>query len=110
MSNFFDSEIVKEALDEIQSLQSSLYKNVLMYESMDSEKKEEHIDKLSELLDKQRIMYARLSLSDDPVAVKMKEHLQQSIALMGFPPETDMLVLFEGMKKTIEKLRGMKGA
>ena len=26
----------------------------------------EHVDKLTELLEKQEIMYARLSLSDDP--------------------------------------------
>ena len=105
MTNFFDSDIVREALEEIHDLQSSLYKNVFMFEHMDIEEREEHIDKLSDLLEKQRIMYARLSLSDDPEAIKLKGHLQQSVALMGFPPETDMLLLFDGMQKTIENLR-----
>ena len=65
----------------------------------------EHIELLTELLDKQKVMYARLSLSDDPEAIKMKKHLQQSIPLMGFPKGTDMNLLFDGMKKTISKLK-----
>jgi hypothetical protein len=50
-------------------------------------------------------MYTRLSLSDDPEAVEMKENLRKSVALMGFPPETDMQVLFSSMNKTIESLK-----
>jgi hypothetical protein len=57
------------------------------------------------LLEKQRIMYTRLSLSDDPQAVEMKENLRKSVAIMGFPPDTDMNLLFNSMNKTIESLK-----
>jgi hypothetical protein len=57
------------------------------------------------LLEKQRIMYTRLSLSDDPQAVEMKENLRKSVAIMGFPPDTDMNILFNSMNKTIESLK-----
>jgi hypothetical protein len=57
------------------------------------------------LLEKQQIMYTRLSLSDDPEAVEMKENLRKSVALMGFPPDTDMTLLFSSMTKTIESLK-----
>ena len=30
-------------------------------------------------------------------AIEMKENLRKSVALMGFPPETDMQVLFSSM-------------
>ena len=60
---------------------------------------------LSILLEKQRVMYTRLSLSDDPDAVKMKEQLEKSVELMGFPAGTDISVLFSGMTQTIEKLK-----
>jgi hypothetical protein len=50
-------------------------------------------------------MYTRLSLSDDPEAVEMKENLRKSVALMGFPPDTDMTLLFSSMTKTIESLK-----
>ena len=72
---------------------------------MDRSEQVEHIELLTELLDKQKVMYARLSLSDDPEAIKMKKHLQQSIPLMGFPTGTDMTLLFDGMKKTISQLK-----
>jgi hypothetical protein len=60
---------------------------------------------MTRLLEKQRIMYTRLSLSDDPQAIEMKENLRKSVALMGFPPETDMSILFSSMTKTIESLK-----
>ena len=44
-------------------------------------------------------MYARLSLSDDPEAIKMKDYLQKSIPLMGFPKGTDMNLLFDGYER-----------
>ena len=105
MNNFFDSEIVREELEEINDLQKNLYGNIMLFPDMDRSEKVEHIELLAELLDKQRVMYTRLSLSDDPEAIKMKKHLQQSIPLMGFPTGTDMNLLFDGMKKTISQLK-----
>ena len=72
---------------------------------MTREDKLEHIDKMTQLLEKQRIMYTRLSLSDDPQAVEMKGNLKKSVAIMGFPPDTDMSLLFNSMTKTIESLK-----
>ena len=63
------------------------------------------INDISILLEKQKIMYARLSLSDDPEALTMKKHLEKSVELMGFPSGTDISILFDGMAKTIEKLK-----
>ena len=57
------------------------------------------------LLEKQRIMYTRLSLSKDPEAIKMKEDLERSIVVMGFPEGTDIQVIFATMDKTIETLK-----
>lgn len=105
MSSFFDSELIKKELQEINELQEFIYKSILSFGLMDREEKLEHIDKLTELLEKQKIMYTRLSLSDDPAAIEMKENLRKSVALMGFPPETDMSVLFKSMTKTIESLK-----
>ena len=50
-------------------------------------------------------MYTRISLSDDPEAIDLKNHLQKSVELMGFPEGTDMLLLFSGMSNTIENLK-----
>lgn len=105
MSSFFESDIIQEELKEINKLQEEIYGSILSFGVMSREDKLEHIEKLTLLLEKQRVMYTRLSLSDDPVAVEMKENLRKSVVLMGFPPETDMGVLFNSMTKTIESLK-----
>ena len=102
MSSFFDSDIIKDELKEINQLKEFIYNSILTFGMMPREDKLEHIDKMTILLEKQRIMYTRLSLSDDLQAVEMKENLRRSVALMGFPPETDMNILFSSMTKTIE--------
>jgi hypothetical protein len=40
---------------------------------MSREEKLSHVDMLEKLLDKQKVLYTRLSLSDDPEAKQMKE-------------------------------------
>jgi len=105
MSDFFKSDIIQDELTEINNLQEEIYGSILNFGMMDNETKKEHIEKLQALLEKQRIMYTRLSLSKDSQAVEMKENLRKSVALMGFPPDTDMQVLFDSMNKTIESLK-----
>ena len=105
MSNFFESELIQDELKTINKLQEEIYQSVLSFGVMDRETKLEHIDKLQTLLEKQKVMYTRLSLSDDPQAVEMKENLRKSVALMGFPPETDVHNLFNSMSATIESLK-----
>ncbi len=98
-------EQLAEELKEIHELQEFIYNSILTFGMMPREDKLEHIEKMTRLLEKQRIMYTRLSLSDDPQAIEMKENLRKSVALMGFPPETDMSILFSSMTKTIESLK-----
>ena len=105
MSNFFKSEIVREELKEINALQEELYSDMTSFNVLDRDDRLEHIDKLVTLLEKQRLMYTRLSLSDDPDAKKLKDQLQKSVTMMGFPEGTDIQVLFSGMENTIDKLK-----
>ena len=105
MSNFFDSDIVREELQEINQLQMSIYRNAMKFGSFSREDKVEHIEKLTELLERQKVMYTRISLSDDKEAIDLKNHLQKSVELMGFPEGTDMLLLFSGMSNTIDNMK-----
>ncbi len=105
MSNFFDSEIVQREMRDIHELQTMVYNTSHDYASLNREEKIEHIENLTELLEMQRVMYTRLSLSDDPSAKKMKAELEKSVILLGFPAGTDISVLFSGMSQTIEALR-----
>ena len=105
MSDFFESEIIQEELKEINTLQEKIYGSLFGFGTMSREDKLEHIDILTDLLERQKVMYTRLSLSDDPKAIEMKENLRKSVAMMGFPPETDLTMLFNSMNATIEALR-----
>ena len=105
MSEFFESEIVREELAEINKLQEEIYGSVFSFGSLSREEQKEHVERLILLLDKQRIMYTRLSLSDDPQAIEMKDQLLKSLSVLGFPSGTDINLVFDSMKKTIEKMK-----
>ena len=105
MSEFFDSDIVRQELQEINELQLSIYKNAMKFGTFSREDKVNHIEKLTELLERQKVMYTRISLSDDKEAIDLKNHLQKSVELMGFPEGTDMLLLFSGMSNTIDNMK-----
>ena len=98
---FFDSDLVRKEMTDIQELQEEIYGSVFNFPQMDNEEKEEHIDLLMELLEKQRILYARMSLSDDPQAKKMKENIHESAVMMGMPKDVDMANVFSNMEKMI---------
>jgi len=105
MSDFFDSELVQEEIQEINELQEEIYTEVFSFDKLDREDKIEHIDKLDLLLEKQRILYTRMSLSDDPRAQEMRESVRRSAILMGFPKDVVCGVLFANMQKTLTKVR-----
>ena len=99
--SFFNSEVVRAELTKIQELQDSVYINIFTFTAMSKEKKLKHIEMLEELLDKQKILYTRLSLSDDPEAKEMKERILNSAKAMGLSPDVDMNVVFSNMSKMI---------
>ena len=77
MSRFFDSEHVQTELRDIQDLQRELYDVIIKFPHMSDEAKVIHIDSVIELLEKQQIMWTRISLSDDPLAKEMKKGIQE---------------------------------
>ena len=99
---FFDSEIIQQEMQEIADLQDTIYKNVFTFPDMDDDGKLDHLKILKTLIEKQKILYARLSLSDDPQAKKMKENIMKSAKMMGIPSDTDLNFLFSKMTEMIE--------
>ena len=105
MSEFFQSEVVRAELAEIQELQEEVYGNFFKFPSMSKEDQLYHIDILQDLIEKQKIVYTRLSLSDDPEAKKMKENITQGAADMGLPTNVDMNVIFNDMMKMVKMMK-----
>ena len=103
--SFFDSEIVRSEMAEIHELQENVYENFMRFPYMNNADRAHHIDQLSKLLEKQKIVYARLSLSDDPDAKEMKENIMQSAASMGLPANVDVGKLFDQMTDVISHMK-----
>ena len=103
--SFFDSDIVRSEMAEIHQLQEEIYSSVMNFPYMNAAAKTEHINLLSELVEKQKIMYARLSLSDDPDAEIMKQEMTKSAEMMGLPKGVDMSVIFNQMSEMIELMK-----
>ena len=103
--SFFDSEVVRAEMTEISELQEDVYRNVFKFPTMNNEEKLFHVSMLERLIEKQKILYTRLSLSDDPEAIEMKEKIMESATMMGLPPGSDMSTVFNNMSKMLEVMK-----
>ena len=103
--SFFDSEVVRAEMAEISELQEEIYGNVFKFPTMKREDQKYHVEVLERLLEKQRVLYTRLSLSDDPMAKKMKENIMKGATDMGLPANTDINVLFNNMTQMLNMMK-----
>ena len=103
--SFFDSEVVRAEMAEIHELQEEIYGNVMQFTFMNNEDKSRHIIILEKLIEKQKIMYTRLSLSDDPEAKKMLNEIIKSAAMMGLPQNVDMNIVWKQMTDMVGMMK-----
>ena len=102
---FFQSAVVRAEMAEISELQEEVYSNVFKFPSMTKEDQLYHVEILTKLIEKQKILYARVSLSDDPEAQKMKDNIIESASMMGIPNSVDMSKVFEQMSTMVQTLK-----
>ena len=109
MSDFFDSEIVKESLEDIKELQdlvtSNLIDTALAPITGYEDDEMEQLDLIEELLEKQKLMYFRCKLSEDEDALLVAENMRDSLRQMGMPRGATVEEMFDKLKGTIRKLR-----
>ena len=103
--SFFDSDIVRAEMAEIQELQEEVFDSVMKFQYMNDTDKLHHITTLERLIEKQKIVYARLSLSNDPDAKKMKEEILNSAVMMGLPKNVDVNMMFNQMSDMMGIMR-----
>tara|TARA_R110002020_G_scaffold182909_3_gene378759 strand:+ start:480 stop:824 length:345 start_codon:yes stop_codon:yes gene_type:complete len=103
--SFFDSDVVRAEMAEISELQEDVYRNVFSFPSMNNEEKSFHVAMMEKLLDKQKVLFARLSLSDDPEAKRMKDKIIESATMMGLPEGGDLNTVFNNMSKMLDIMK-----
>ena len=103
--SFFQSDVVRAEMAEISALQEEVYNNVFKFPTMSKEDQQYHVEILERLLEKQRVMYTRLSLSEDPQAKEMKKRITESASMFGLPENVDMNVLFNQMGQAVGMMK-----
>ena len=103
--SFFESDVVRAEMTEISELQEDVYRNIFNFSSMNTEEQLFHVALLERLIEKQKVLYARLSLSDDPEAKQMKDKIIESATMMGLPQGTDMSTVFNNMSKMLQLMK-----
>ena len=98
---FFDSDIVqKEAQAFFQEYQE-LMRVGSNYGKFDRAGKQLFIEKMEELLDRQRIMLKRMELSDDFMAQMAMKQMQDQLNGFGITPQQ----MFQQMEATLEQMK-----
>ena len=105
MSGFFQSEVVRETIAELTNLQQELVMEMPYLPMMKEEQKKEHLQKLKMFLEKQKIFFFRISLSDDKEAIEMKDSLMDAAKMFGVEDEVDSMdAFFNKLNATIKEL------
>ena len=71
---------------------------------LSDDEKKDYVRKLKLFLEKQKLFFFRVSLSDDPEAVQVKEHILDTAQMFGFKEMTGMDKFFQQLDETIKKV------
>ena len=104
MTRFFDSEMVRKSVLELEEIQQKLFEQVLNLSFYDNNGKKEHLELMKEFLEKQKLFIFRLSLSDDSEAIEMKKRIIDSAKLFGLAEDGTVNDFFEMLESNIESL------
>ncbi len=105
MADFFKSEMVRGDLQEMAELQRFCFQSMVAFPVLSPEKKMEYFNVLETLIEKQKIFYTRLSLSDDPEAIEMVESMKQSAVMLGANANLPMAEIFNDLLKKVQAMK-----
>ena len=102
MSNFFQSELVRGDIQEMAALQEYCFRCATNLALLDKERKLEYFEALTKLIEKQKIFYTRIKLSDDPEAKSVAENMKNSVIMLGGNPNLTVMDMFDDLLQKIE--------
>ena len=105
MTEFFRSAQVRAALAELAEIQDDLAHTMSNPRILSDDEKKDYVKKLKLFLEKQKLFFFRVSLSDDPEAVQVKEHILDTAQMFGFKEMTGMDKFFQQLDETIRRLK-----
>ena len=105
MSDFFKSDQVQNSIMELTMLQQQLATEMPYLPRMNYNQKVEHLTTLKTFLEKQKLFFFRISLSDDPNAKEMQERLMDAAKMFGVQSEINTMdAFFNKLNDTIKQI------
>jgi cytochrome oxidase Cu insertion factor (SCO1/SenC/PrrC family) len=101
---FFDSDQVRDTIMELESLQLELTNDLMHLAEYSVEERRDHLKRLKTFLEKQKVFFFRISLSDDPDALKIKEKVVEAAKMFGYSEADGMDKFFDQLDHTIKNL------
>ena len=103
--SFFKSELVRGDIQEMIELQQFCFRSAMNFVLLDDERKMEYIDKLEQLIEKQKLFYFRIKLSEDPEAKSVLESMKQGIVMLGATPDMTIEEMFDELLEKVVIMR-----
>ena len=104
MSKFFESEVVRDTVMELENMQRQLAADMIGIGNYSEQEKRDHLKLLKAFLEKQKLFFFRVSLSDDPDALMIKQRVLDAAKMFGYTEVDGMDKFFQKLDKTIEHL------
>ena len=104
MSEFFKSELVSGDLQEMMELQQQCFRYAMSFPVLDNDRRKEYLEILMSLLEKQEIMYARMSLSEDEEAKTVVDNMRNAVVMLGGDPNLTVKDMFMDLRTKVNAM------
>ena len=98
-----DFYLGKDELQELTDLQMYCVRASSMLPALSPIKLDEYYDVLIKLIEKQKLFYARIKLSDDPEAQQMAELMREMTIMLGAKPEQPIYEMFDELVERVNE-------
>ena len=105
MSKLFDSEIVQKELEEMMATYMDVMMKVPYFTRMNQEQRQDVIDDLETLVNKQETLYSRAYLMNDEDSQLVKDNFKNAAKELGVPEEMVGLPIFKKAREVLHNMR-----
>jgi len=105
MSKLFDSEIVQKELEEMMATYMDVMVKVPYFTRMNEEQRQDVIDDLETLVNKQETLYSRAYLMNDEDSELVKQNFRNAAKELGVPEHLVGLPVFKEARKALQTMR-----
>ena len=102
---FFQSELVRGDIQEMVELQQFCFRSAMNFVLLDHDRRLEYFEALIKLIEKQKVFYYRIKLSDDPEAKSVLETMKQGIIMLGATPGTTIEQMFDELLDRVHVMK-----